>query len=117
MAKNTMGHFPMQFFYERHYFKENIDTLIVFPYGPGVFCELGDLATAKYICEKMLVVIDSPFEGQANYINDGVVKAAKTYHATIHYVDYNDFEAVKKVCNDFVELRASFARLDVLYAR
>lgn len=103
--------------YERHYIKANIQSLIVFPSGPGVFCELGDWATDKSICEKMLVIIDKEHEGATNYINDGVVKAARTYQAKVEYLDYADHAKILEVCDDFLELRASFARLDALYAR
>ncbi|MGO8086424.1 hypothetical protein AB9E29_04740 [Rhizobium leguminosarum] len=103
--------------YERHYIKSNIQSLIVFPSGPGVFCELGDWATDKIICEKMLIIIDKKHEGVTNYINDGVVKAARIYRAQVEYLDYADHDKIIEVCNSFLELRASFARLDALYAR
>jgi hypothetical protein len=104
-------------FFERHYIKDNINALIVFPDGPGVFCEFGDWATTKETCKKMLVVIKKEYEGERSYINDGTVKAAKHFGATIAYIDYADLDGVLEVCNGFLDLLASSARIEKLYGR
>lgn len=104
-------------FFERHYIKDHIDALIVFPDGPGVFCEFGDWATTRSTCEKMLVVIDSQYEGKRSYINDGTAKAAASFGATITYINYNDKARVIRECDMFVDLLAAKDRVDELYSR
>lgn len=103
--------------FERHYIKNNINALIVFPAGPGVFCEFGDWATTKAICEKMLVVIDKQFEGQPSYINDGTAKHAAMFGATILYIDYTETTEVIRACDEFIDRLAAMERIDELYAR
>ncbi|NML75649.1 hypothetical protein HHL25_16075 [Rhizobium sp. S-51] len=104
-------------FYERHYIADNIDALIVFPAGPGVFCEFGDWATSQHFCRKMLVVIDKEYEGQPSYINDGTAKAAAYNGATIVYEKYSDQAAVLVECDRFIDRLATRARVDQLYGR
>lgn len=104
-------------FFERHYIISNIDAVIMFPFGPGAFCELGDWATTKSTCEKMLVLIAKEFEGKPSYINDGTVKAAKHFGADVRYVDYENFETVLQACDEFVESRATDVRVEKLFER
>ncbi|KAB2715329.1 hypothetical protein [Brucella intermedia] len=104
-------------FYERHYIKDNIDALLVFPAGPGVFCEFGDWATTEITCKKMLVVIDKCYEGKPSYINDGTAKAAMHFGATVIYVNYADHDAVITECDKFIDRLAVRSRVDQLYAR
>ncbi|HWK14194.1 MAG TPA: hypothetical protein VNS02_07335 [Rhizobiaceae bacterium] len=104
-------------FFERHYIKDNIHALIIFPDGPGVFCEFGDWATTKSTCEKMLVVIDSQHEGKPSYINDGTAKAAASFGATVSYIDYADRDRVIRECDEFVAKLAAMGRIDELYSR
>ena len=104
-------------FFERHYIVSNIDAVIMFPFGPGAFCELGDWATTKSTCEKMLVMIAKEFEGTPSYINDGTVKAAKHFGAEVLYVDYEDFGEVIDACDKFIESRATDARVEKLFER
>ncbi|MBB3161337.1 hypothetical protein FHS25_001786 [Rhizobium laguerreae] len=104
-------------FFERHYIIDNIDTVIMFPFGPGAFCELGDWATTKSTCEKMLVLIAKEFEGKPSYINDGTAKAARHFGAEIVYVDYENFDEVIGECNRFIESRATDARVEKLFDR
>lgn len=104
-------------FFERHYINDNIDALLVFPAGPGVFCEFGDWATTRTTCEKMLVVIDKQYEGQPSYINDGTAKAAMHHGATVIYEDYLDPHKVISHCDSFIDRLAVNARVDQLYAR
>ncbi len=63
------------------------------------------------------MIIDKPHEGIVNYINEGVVKLARTFNANVQYLDYENFDEIKKVCDDFVTLKASYARIDQLYGR
>lgn len=104
-------------FYERHYIVNNIDALIVFPDGPGAFCELGDWATTRSTCSKMLIVIDKKYEGQPSYINDGTAKAAVTFGADVRYIDYEDHDFVIEHCDDFIARSAALMRVNELYAR
>lgn len=104
-------------FFERHYILKNIDALIVFPDGPGVFCEFGDWATTADTCKKMLVVIDKKYEGEPSYINDGTAKAAKHFGATVLYEDYTDLQAVIGQCDVFIDILASALRVEKLYGR
>lgn len=104
-------------FFERHYIKDNIDSLIVFPDGPGVFCELGDWATTETTSRKMLVIIDIKYKGKPSYINDGTAKAAAHHGAMIIYEDYTNFEKVILECDRFIDRLATRARVDQLYAR
>lgn len=104
-------------FYERHYIKDNIDALLVFPAGPGVFCEFGDWATTEATCKKMLVVIDKRYEGKPSYINDGTAKAATHFGATVVYENYNDHDAIIAECDKFIDRLAVRSRVDQLYAR
>lgn len=103
--------------YERHIIKDDIDALIVLPFGPGVFCELGDWSTTTDICPKMFIVVDKEHEGIPNYINDGVVKSAKTLHSDVEYIDYKSFDDVLKACNRFIDKMASLKRLSKNYDR
>lgn len=104
-------------FYERHYIRDNIDALLVFPAGPGVFCELGDWATTEITCKKMLVVIDKQYEGKPSYINDGTAKAAVHFGASVVYANYTDHDAVIAECDKFIDRLAVRSRVDQLYAR
>lgn len=104
-------------FYERHYIKDHIDALLVFPAGPGVFCEFGDWATTETTCKMMLVVIDKQYEGKPSYINDGTAKAAMHFGATVVYVNYTDHDAVIAECDRFIDRLAVRSRVDQLYAR
>ncbi|KAB1087872.1 hypothetical protein F4V91_16405 [Neorhizobium galegae] len=104
-------------FFERHYITKNIDVLIVFPDGPGVFCEFGDWASTPSTCQKMLVIINKKYEGKSSYINDGTAKAAKHFGAAIVYETYTDFGAVIARCDNFIDIRASSARVEKLYGR
>ncbi|MGO7751139.1 hypothetical protein ACC708_12460 [Rhizobium ruizarguesonis] len=104
-------------FFERHYINNSINALIVFPDGPGVFCEFGDWATTEVTCKKMLVVIEKKYEGQNSYINDGTAKAAIHFGATVIYEDYADSAAVISACNRFIDRLATRSRVDELYAR
>lgn len=104
-------------FYERHYINDHVDALLVFPAGPGVFCEFGDWATTQATCKKMLVVIDKKYEGQPSYINDGTAKAAIHFGATVIYVNYADLEAIVIECDKFIDHLAVRSRIDQLYAR
>lgn len=104
-------------FFERHYINDNIDSLIVFPDGPGVFCELGDWATTEITSKKMLVIIDKRYEGRPSYINDGTAKAAKHHGATIIYEEYTDLAKIILECDRFIDRLATRARVDQLYAR
>ena len=103
--------------FERHYIKENIDALIVFPAGPGVFCELGDWATTKSTCKKMLVIIDKQYEGQPSYINDGTAKHAEMFGAKVKYLEYTEKDSVIRACDEFVNELAALDRIDELYSR
>jgi len=103
--------------FERHYILDHIGALLVFPAGPGVFCELGDWATSKSICEKMLVIIDKQFEGKASYINDGTAKLAELQGATVKYIDYLSESQVISACDEFVDKLAAMKRLNELYQR
>lgn len=103
--------------FERHYITKNIDVLIVFPDGPGVFCEFGDWATTPSTCQKMFVIINKKYEGKASYINDGTAKAAKNFGATIAYEDYTDFSKIINLCDQYIDLMASKARVEKLYGR
>jgi len=104
-------------FYERHYINSNINALIVFPAGPGVFCEFGDWATSESLCKKMLVVIDKKYEGRPSYINDGTAKAAAYFGATVLYFNYCDIEQIVDECDRFIDRLATRSRVDNLYAR
>ncbi|MGA6114766.1 hypothetical protein [Agrobacterium radiobacter] len=104
-------------FFERHYILKNIDALIVFPDGPGVFCEFGDWATTPETCKKMLVVINKKYEGEPSYINDGTARAAKHFGAEIAYEDYADLHAVTNRCDIFIDILASSLRVEKLYGR
>ena len=104
-------------FYERHYINDHINALLVVPAGPGVFCELGDWATTEHICKKMLVILDKQYEGKPSYINDGTAKAAAFNGATVVYREYADHASVLAECDKFIDILATRARVDELYAR
>jgi hypothetical protein len=104
-------------FYERHYIKTDIDALIVFPDGPGVFCEFGDWSTTPSTAEKMLVIINKIYEGKTSYINDGTAKAAAHHGASIAYEDYDQRDAIIKRCDEFLDIVAGKARVEQLFER
>ena len=103
--------------YERHYIVNHLDAVIVILSSPGSFCEIGDWASDPDICSTMLVVIDKKYEGEQNYINDGVVRFAKSNSAEVIYYEYEDIELLFEKCNTFIEKIAVKHRIDRLYGR
>ena len=103
--------------YERHYIKNHSDALITLPSSPGSFCEIGDWVSQRSLCEDMLILIDKQYEGKINYINEGVVKFAKTNHATVYYHSYADKDGVLGICDTFMESVAAKIRIEKLYER
>jgi hypothetical protein len=104
-------------FYERHHIVNYINALIVFPDGPGVFCELGDWSTTAETCKKMLIVMNKKYKNDKSYINEGTIKSAKHFGATVIYEDYDDFKSVINSCDHFIDLIASSARVEKLFGR
>ncbi|MBZ9960386.1 hypothetical protein [Mesorhizobium sp. BR1-1-14] len=103
--------------YERHYILNHSDALIALPSSPGSFCEIGDWVSQRDLCEDMLIVVDKKYEGELNYINDGVIKFARTNHATVHYHPYVDKDGVLEICDTFMETIAAKIRIEKLYGR
>ncbi|QYM74140.1 hypothetical protein K1X45_07100 [Pseudochrobactrum sp. Wa41.01b-1] len=98
----SFGKYSNAVVYEIDHIKKHIDALIVFPSGAGVFCELGSWAILEVICEKMLVIIDKKHEKDKSYMNHGIVKAVKAYNSSVLYIDYNDYDKIKKSCDEFL---------------
>lgn len=103
--------------HERHYITHHVDAIIVLPSSPGSFCEIGDWAWVKPICEDMIVIIDKKHEGKNNYINDGIVKLAKNNHANIEYISYRRRKHVIDAVKSFLDSVAQRMRMEALYAR
>ncbi|MBZ9675143.1 hypothetical protein [Mesorhizobium sp. ES1-1] len=103
--------------YERHYISKHIDAVIVLPSSPGSFCEIGDWVSDRDICSDMLIVVEGIHEGVANYINDGIVKFARSNHATVHYHAYSDQDGVLNLCAVFINEVAQRLRIERLYGR
>ena len=103
--------------YERHHLTNHNDAVIVLPDSPGSFCEIGDWASSPDTCEGMLLLIDSAHEGELNYINEGVVKFAKSNGAEVQYIDYSDHAAAKKVCEDHLMSVIHRLHVEELYGR
>lgn len=103
--------------FERHYISKHGDAVIVLPSSPGSFCEVGDWVSDPDICSDMLIVVDKSHEGVANYINDGVVKFARSNHATVHYHEYKDRDGILDLCKPFINEVAQRIRIEKLYGR
>lgn len=103
--------------YERHYIQKHSDAVIVLPSSPGSFCEVGDWASQKEMCEDMLIVVDKQYMGKPSYINDGVLKFASMNSATVEYHQYEDLDGILMVCDTFMEKVAAKIRIEKLYGR
>lgn len=103
--------------YERHHIAKHNDALIVLPDSPGSFCEIGDWASSSDTCTSMLILIDHLHAGKINYINEGVVKFAKSNGAEACYIDYNKHDDVEKVCREFLMSVIHRLQVEELYGR
>jgi hypothetical protein len=114
-GEKNFGVFNNAVAYERHYIKKYTDVIISLPCSPGSFCEVGDWITSHEICNKTLIIIDASFEGYFNYINDGVVKMARTQGAQVKYLPYSDVPSILDVCRSFFEEIIAKKRMRALY--
>ncbi|HCP82430.1 MAG TPA: hypothetical protein DIT67_12945 [Octadecabacter sp.] len=103
--------------YERHHITKNVDALLVLPDSPGSFCEVGDWVTDKRFCAKMMLVVDKQYEGELNFVNEGVVRLAQAYHARVEYLDYEDLGAVQSKCEEFLTSIAQDLEVEALFGR
>jgi len=102
---------------ERHHIKHHNHAVIVIPDSPGSFCEIGDWVSDKKICEFLNIIIDSKYKDEINYINEGIVKLALSNHASIVYESYENIDAVKEICDDFIDDIDQRIRMEKLYER
>jgi hypothetical protein len=103
--------------YERHHILKHNDAVIVLPDSPGSFCEIGDWVSDKAICENMLLIVDKQHEGEVNYVNEGIVRFARSNGALVEYMDYKDHPEVLKRCEGFVAEVVQKIELEELYGR
>lgn len=90
---------------EIHHARSNdTDAIIMLPSSPGSFMEFGAFSNIRPICEKMIVIVDQEYESATNYMNSGTIKAAKTNHAEVHFIDYTDFDRCWHFVKRFVEV-------------
>lgn len=90
---------------EIHHARSNdTDAIIMLPSSPGSFMEFGAFSNIRPICEKMIVIVDQEYESATNYMNSGPIKAAKTNHAEVHFIDYTDFDRCWHFVKRFVEV-------------
>lgn len=116
VGEKHYGSFGNAVVHERHYITHHVDATIVLPSSPGSFCEIGDWAWVKPICEDMIIIIDKRYEGKNNYINDGIVKLASNNHAKIEYISYRKKSEVLESVKKFLEMIAQKMRMEKLYA-
>ena len=65
----------------------------------------------------MLIVVEKEFEDDVSYISEGIIKFAKTNHATVHYHPYGDIGGAIALCETFLETVAARIRVERLYGR
>lgn len=117
LGERHYGKYANAVLYEKHYIKNHIDAVIVFPSSPGSFCEVGDWVGDSEICPNMMLIIDKKYEEHRNYLNDGVVRMARLNYARVEYVEYKNYEEVSLTCDDFIEMIAAKHRMEHLYGR
>lgn len=120
MRKNgtaNFGAYSNAVIYERHHITNHNDAVIVLPDSPGSFCEVGDWASTRETCGGMLILIDARFEGEINYINEGVVKHAQKNGAVVKYLAYSDHAAVLDECEQFLMSVIHDLQVEELYGR
>ena len=76
-----------------------VDLIIIFPYTPGSYAELGMFSTQE-LCHKILVINNKRYETSPSFINRGALEQAKRGRAIVHYVDYADRDAVYKLITE-----------------
>jgi hypothetical protein len=118
LRKNGAKHFGTlsnAVLYERHYIVNHLDAVILLPSSPGSFCETGDWAATESTCKKMLIILEKKYEGEVNYINEGIIKHATENGARAIYLDYSNRGIVLDACNDFISYRRSKKLAKSLY--
>ncbi|WP_419913483.1 hypothetical protein [Hoeflea sp.] len=113
----NFGKYANAVVYERHHLTNHNEAVIVLPDSPGSFCEIGDWASSPETCAGMLLLIDGTHEGKLNYINEGVVKFAKSNGADVQYIDYANHAAAAKACEDHLMSVIHRLQVEELYGR
>jgi hypothetical protein len=89
-----LGHFEA-------FLAKYVDLIIIFPYTPGSYAELG-MFSMQELCHKILVVNDKKYENSPSFINRGAIEQARRGRAIIKYVDYENRDEVYETIMDEV---------------
>lgn len=103
--------------YERSHIKRHLNAVVVLPDSPGSFCEIGDWASDPDICKSLILIIDASHEGKLNYINEGIVRLARSNGAEVRYLDYSDHAGIAAECESFLTQVSQKLEVDELYGR
>ena len=105
--KEHFGEYSNAALAEMAHVAEQCDCVIILPSSPGSFSELGYFSAHEDVCEKMLILLDARFEGDASYINLGPVALAAKSDAEPHHVNYEDFDTCWSIVKLFLERHKS----------
>ena len=103
--------------YERSHIKRHLNAVVVLPDSPGSFCEIGDWASDPEICKNLILIIDASHEGKLNYINEGIVRLARSHGAEVQYSDYSDYTGIGANCTSFLTRVSQKLEVEELYGR
>lgn len=116
-GETNFGKLANAVIYERSHIKRHLNAVVVLPDSPGSFCEIGDWASDPDICKNLFLVIDATHEGKLNYINEGIVRLARSDGAEVSYLDYSDRANVATDCEGFLTQVSQRLEVDELYGR
>jgi len=103
--------------YERSHIKRHLNAVVVLPDSPGSFCEIGDWASDPEICKNLILIIDVSHEGKLNYINEGIVRLARSHGAEVRYLDYSNHAEIGTNCESFLTGVSQKLEVEELYGR
>lgn len=78
------------------------DLLIIIPDSPGSFAELGLFCTKKDLCHKLLILFDKRYKNSRSFIQRGPKKSARQRKATVHFIDYSNYDSVWEKVSSFI---------------
>lgn len=103
--------------YERSHIKRHLNAVVVLPDSPGSFCEIGDWSSDPEICKNLILIIDASHEGVLNYINEGIVRLARSHGAQVLYLDYEDHTRIGAESERFLTEVSQKLEVEELYGR
>lgn len=81
---------------------DSADAIIIVPDSPGSFCELGAWSIRDDLCPKTLILGNAQYKNGFSYVGHGVFPMAQHLHATVEWIDYQDFAAAEAAVTTFL---------------